>query len=376
MRKGIPALSVFIIFSFVLMTCHIMDDPVNDPETMNTGNIPEVFLPDNIDPVELGIVPIVWNGETDKAVAANIKAVQNLTRNNASGIKITSNAHSDDFPGIYFIWDSKQKDNGYLKAAAGIFTLFESFTLTAKQANTYWDFLIAPVENQQKTEDNCYVFFIPMVNENKNINMVFIDNWVVREDNNPPVIDDEEDIIGEKPEDEIDNIYSSVTVLCRNTNHVFSLLFASGLTGTPENFEFLNRYPSMGADITPYNVKEIINLQAIHSPSREFWVKVSGNGTANEWLAPFRKLDFVYETSIGFSDVIVSLRKEFYQKFDAREFTLADFKDTNARSFEYKENRSFTFYSEFKFILEEPGIDNLNALAGYLRTLPWVIDVY
>ena len=121
---------------------------------------------------------IVWNGAADKAVAANIDAVQNTTRNNASGIKITSNAHSADFPGIYFIWSSKQKDNGYLKVEAGVFDQYESFTLTAKESNTYWDFDIAPADGQQKTADDCYVFYIPKVYNNKNINMVFLEKFV------------------------------------------------------------------------------------------------------------------------------------------------------------------------------------------------------
>jgi hypothetical protein len=45
---------------------------------------------------------------TDKEFAANIEAVQNDTRKNASGEKITSNANSAKYPGIFFIWDPKQ----------------------------------------------------------------------------------------------------------------------------------------------------------------------------------------------------------------------------------------------------------------------------
>jgi len=123
---------------------------------------------------------IKWQGESDKAVAANIDAVQNNTRKNASGPKITSNAHSADFPGIYFIWDSKQKDNGYLKVEASVFNDYESFTLTSKEANTYWDFVIQPQVGQGMTDDDCYVFFIPKVYNNKNINMVFIGDIVDR----------------------------------------------------------------------------------------------------------------------------------------------------------------------------------------------------
>jgi hypothetical protein len=119
------------------------------------------------------ISTIVWNGQADKNVAVNIDAVQSL-RPNASGPKITSNAHSAAFPGIYFIWDSKQKDNGYLKVQQEVFYGYICFTLTAKESNTYWDFEIYPREDQELTADGCYVFYIPKVYNNKNINMVFV----------------------------------------------------------------------------------------------------------------------------------------------------------------------------------------------------------
>ena len=123
---------------------------------------------------------VVWKGESDKAVAANIVAVANATRNNASGIKITSNAHSADFPDMYFIWDSKQKDAGYLKVKASVFGKYGSFVLTSKESNNYWDFPIALQPGQAQTDDGCYVFFIPKVVEKDskgksfNINMVFL----------------------------------------------------------------------------------------------------------------------------------------------------------------------------------------------------------
>jgi len=120
---------------------------------------------------------IVWNGASDKAVAATIDATASA-RTNASGPKITSNAHSDDFPGVYFIWDSKQKDNGYLKVDAGLFGVYDSFTLTIKESNTYSDILIAPQDGQKLTDDNCYVFFVPKVVGDKNINMVFVSDFV------------------------------------------------------------------------------------------------------------------------------------------------------------------------------------------------------
>jgi hypothetical protein len=137
---------------------------------------------------------VVWKGESDKAVAVNITEKQS-DRKNASGSKITSNAHSADFPGIYFIWDSKQKDNGYLKVAADVFDLYEGFTLTSKESNTFWDFNIQVQPGQQKTDDNCYVFFIPKVYNNKNINMVFIGGYLNKETPvipEPPIVEKED----------------------------------------------------------------------------------------------------------------------------------------------------------------------------------------
>ena len=125
---------------------------------------------------------IVWNGASDVAVAVNIGATAS-DRKNASGAKITSNAHSADFPGIYFIWDSKQKDHGYLKVSADVFDVYNGFILTAKMTNEYWDFRIEVQYGQKMTSDGCYVFFIPKLLEKDskgklfNINMVFIGGW-------------------------------------------------------------------------------------------------------------------------------------------------------------------------------------------------------
>ncbi|MCL2117869.1 MAG: hypothetical protein FWH27_05515, partial [Planctomycetaceae bacterium] len=127
---------------------------------------------------------VKWYGASDRAVAVNIGFKENDSRKNASGPKITSNAHSKDFPGIYFIWDSKQSDNGYLKVNAAVFDIYESFTLTSKESNKYFDFVIAPIDGQVSTADGCYVFYIPKVYNNKNINMVFIGEW--KEKDLPP----------------------------------------------------------------------------------------------------------------------------------------------------------------------------------------------
>lgn len=139
---------------------------------------------------------MVWNGQADKDVAVEIGFFPSL-RTNASGPKITSNAHSNDFPGIYFIWDSKQKDNGYLKVKQELFYGLICFTLTSKESNTYWDFEIYPRENQELTADGCYVFFIPKVYNNKNINMVFLSETRERT-STPPVIITHPEIEGNK----------------------------------------------------------------------------------------------------------------------------------------------------------------------------------
>ena len=155
-----------------------------------------LFLDDvsgNVDLKSSTFSTLIWNGASDKAVSVNIDAEKNDTRKNASGAKIPSNAHSADFPGLYFIWDAKQKDNGYLKVAAGVFDLYDSFVLTSKESNTFWDFKIAVQPGQQKTADNCYVFFIPKVYNNKNINMVFLSEWQGKtiDPKYPPIIPDD-----------------------------------------------------------------------------------------------------------------------------------------------------------------------------------------
>jgi hypothetical protein len=175
---------VLAIISLVLVAC----DSIVETDSKMTINSMEVFPFCDIDLAENGITTIAWNGDSDKSFAAIIEAVQNNTRKNASGIKITSNAHSDDFPGIYFIWDSKQKDSGYLKVSGGIFSILESFVVTSKEANIYWDFNITLQEGQHMTDDGCYVFYIPKVNNNKNINMVFLSEWVKKETMTPPIV--------------------------------------------------------------------------------------------------------------------------------------------------------------------------------------------
>ena len=113
--------------------------------------------------------------DADKAAALTI-APKVSGRTNASGKDISSGAQETGFPDIYFFWDPKQKDNGYLKVDFFMFDKYESFVLTTKEANKYWDFLIQPVKGQEVTEDGFYVFFIGK--QEKNINGVYISDFV------------------------------------------------------------------------------------------------------------------------------------------------------------------------------------------------------
>lgn len=119
---------------------------------------------------------VVWNGDADKALAVPVGGHANTTRSNASGAKITSNENSDAFPGIYFIFDAKQKDRGFLKVHARVFRKYASFTITTKAGNAYTDYLIAPVSGQQRTSDGGFVFLLDAVASSKNINMAFVDD--------------------------------------------------------------------------------------------------------------------------------------------------------------------------------------------------------
>ena len=115
--------------------------------------------------------------DADKAAAAAI-APKVSGRTNASGKDISSNGQGAAVPGMYFFWDPKQKDDGYLKVEALMFEKYDSFVLTTKEANKYWDFLIEPQANQKVTADGFYVFFIPK--KEKNINGVWISDYIER----------------------------------------------------------------------------------------------------------------------------------------------------------------------------------------------------
>ena len=158
MKRLIPALLVLVVLGFGLVAC-------SGP--LGQGNFSRAAVGN-----------IVWNGEDDKAVAVDIEATASL-KSNASGAKITSNSSSAAFPGVFFIWDAKQKDSGYLKVDSSLFVdKYVNFTLTWKEGSNYFDAIIQPVSGQEVTDDGCYVFFIPSAAGNKSINMVFIGDFL------------------------------------------------------------------------------------------------------------------------------------------------------------------------------------------------------
>ena len=118
---------------------------------------------------------------SDTKVAVTIPEYRvNPDRSNASGDKITSNGNNDKFPGIYFFWDSKQKEDGILKVEKEYFKHFRCFTLTIKTANEYWDWRVRLQKHQKTTPDGYYTFRIPRSVFDKNINMVFLNSWMDR----------------------------------------------------------------------------------------------------------------------------------------------------------------------------------------------------
>jgi len=137
---------------------------------------------------KVGANGMEWNSNDASVAQRDVPYDRDLKRTNASGDKIASNAQSGDFPGLYFYWNDQQKDYAYLKVEPSVFSWFEDnkFSITAKNANTYWEYEIKVQDDQKKTVDGCYVFEIPknlmyidgkkeVKDTLKNINMVFLD---------------------------------------------------------------------------------------------------------------------------------------------------------------------------------------------------------
>jgi len=161
------------------------------------------------DGVDLSGKSMTWSAADTAAVAKNFtgstqkdKVVPSTAlipvpsaRTNASGDKITSNAHSGDYPGLYFYWNDKQKDDGFLKVDPAIFSWFTEdwFIITAKNSNAYWDYKIVLGEGYATSEGYLlyqiprYFMYTEANNKNgkvtevkdelKNINMIFIDGY-------------------------------------------------------------------------------------------------------------------------------------------------------------------------------------------------------
>ncbi|MCL1982405.1 MAG: hypothetical protein FWG53_04840, partial [Clostridiales bacterium] len=125
----------------------------------------------------------------DTAVPLTALIPVNSKKTDASGDKIPSNAHSGDYPGIYFYWNDKQKDDGILKVDPALFDLFKDgkFYITAKNSNAYWDYWISPDDPKAAVTSEGYLLYqIPRYfmysdknnkitkDELKNINMIFI----------------------------------------------------------------------------------------------------------------------------------------------------------------------------------------------------------
>ncbi|MCL1976751.1 MAG: prealbumin-like fold domain-containing protein [Candidatus Bathyarchaeota archaeon] len=143
-------------------------------------------LPTNAAPTPAAGTP-AWDDKYSTVAASNQRVGVYYDRGNAAGDKISSNAHSGDYPGVYFRWDEKQKMPGVFLVEDWVFGLFEGgvFYLTAKTSNSYYKYEISKATGVVK--DGVYVYGIPkevMGKDNKgkdspdtlkNINMVFID---------------------------------------------------------------------------------------------------------------------------------------------------------------------------------------------------------
>ncbi len=197
---------------------------------------------------------VVWRGDADKAVALQVAGQANTTRSNASGAKITSNANSDTFPGIYFIFDSGQKDRGFLKVCAQVFRKYASFTVTTKAANTYTDYLIAPESGQQRTSDNCFVFLLDQVASSKNLNMAFIDEALLRPLGSlpyPEIITELNDLIVQAEALKAGNkefpVQVSRTSDGSDVNKAFPWVYANELAALDEAIEYARYAPIVWA---------------------------------------------------------------------------------------------------------------------------------
>ncbi|MCL2126883.1 MAG: hypothetical protein FWH38_01400 [Treponema sp.] len=180
--------TVLLAFGLILAGCAGPADPLAD--LSRAAKSDEIRL----DPEQLALAKDVFPFESD--------------RDNASGPKIPSNAHSDDFPGVYFYWADKQKaEECFLLVETAKFDEYKGFVLTKKVSDTYWDYAIGKASEDNIVTANgkeWYLYKIPSGkayyeweegedgdsvavlkdqqpkqngNGSFNINMVFISEW-------------------------------------------------------------------------------------------------------------------------------------------------------------------------------------------------------
>ena len=97
-----------------------------------------------------------------------------ITAGNIGEKALPSHTNHEDFPGLFFIWDSESSlDVGYMKVDARVFDEYDSFMITLQVQDSYWDIWIPkPPDDQPMTDDKCYVFYFPVV-YNNHISNVF-----------------------------------------------------------------------------------------------------------------------------------------------------------------------------------------------------------
>ncbi|MCL2643639.1 MAG: hypothetical protein FWD52_09085 [Candidatus Bathyarchaeota archaeon] len=66
-----------------------------------------------------------WKAGYSKSACKGVPSPMLYDCGDVSGDKISSNAHSADYTGLYFYWDDKQKDDGVLLVAERVFDLFQ-----------------------------------------------------------------------------------------------------------------------------------------------------------------------------------------------------------------------------------------------------------
>jgi len=197
MERILVVLLLFVLFlslkPLTLVTAGVSTAPAPKPGVAVNG----ADFTWNADDAAKAKASFKQSSAKDKVIPATALLPYESKKSDASGDKISSNAHSGDFPGIYFYWNEKQKEDGILKVDPAIFDLFKEgkFYITAKNSNAYWDYWIIPEEGVA-TSAGYLLYQIPRYfmyqdkknktanDELKNINMIFIggaykDAWLI-----------------------------------------------------------------------------------------------------------------------------------------------------------------------------------------------------